>query len=202
MFTRLKEEFRERSQPIVSLLHSSGLTPNQVTIVGFFFAILSSVLYYLGRAEAYLVQLGGLSLLASGLCDAFDGALAEAYGQTTLFGGILDSTLDRLVEAVVISSIILAGLCSPGVGLLALVSSFTVSYIRSRAEIEGIKMNNIGIAERAERILVLTVASFFQELDIGVAILAVLSIITVIQRLIHVARVSDYTISSAPRKPL
>ncbi len=201
MLTALKEEFRRRSQFLVSSLHSTGLTPNQVTILGFFLAFLSSVLYYGGRSEIRLIPLGGLVLFFSGLCDALDGALAETYGQTTIFGGILDSTLDRLGEALVISSIMLARLCNLGIGLLALTSSFAVSYIRSRAEMDGIVMSNIGIAERAERILVLVIASFFRALDIGIAILAILSTITVFQRLVHVSRVGNTPNPDGLRKP-
>jgi archaetidylinositol phosphate synthase len=105
-----------------------------------------------------------------------------------VFGGILDSTLDRIEEAIVISSIMLAGLCNLGVGLAALVSSFSVSYIRSRAEVEGIETVNIGIAERAERVLVLASASLFQAVDTGIVVLAIISTITVVQRLIHISQ--------------
>jgi len=172
-----------------------------VTTFGFFLAIVSSILYYIGGKEVGFIPLGGLFLLFSGLCDALDGALAETYGQTTVFGGILDSTLDRIGEAIVISSIMLTGLCNLETGVLALVSSFCVSYIRSRAELEGISMSNIGIAERAERILVLVTTSFFRILDIGIAIIAILSTITVFQRLVHVARVSSTLSLDGPRKP-
>lgn len=189
MLTVLKKEFRKRTRFLVSTLHSLGLSPNQVTLLGLFFAVFSSILYYTGRGGVYRVPMAGLLLLLSGLSDALDGALAEEYKQITVLGGILDSTIDRLEEAVVISSIILAGLCNPSWGLLALVSSLSVSYIRSRAEIEGIKMINVGIAERAERVLILVTASFFQIVDIGVIVLAIVSTITVFQRLAYVIKV-------------
>ena len=189
MLTIFKEEFRKRTRFLVSALHSLGLSPNHVTLLGLFFAVLSSIFYYTGRGGVYRVPVAGLLLLLSGLSDALDGALAEEYGQTTVLGGILDSTIDRLEESVVISSIILAGLCNPVWGLLALISSFSVSYIRSRAEVEGVEMINIGIAERAERVLVLAAASLFQIVDIGVAVLAIVSTITVFQRLAHAVKV-------------
>jgi archaetidylinositol phosphate synthase len=189
MLTVLKEEFRKRTRFLVSALHSLGLSPNQVTLLGLIFAVLSSSLYYTGSSEAYLIPIAGLLLLLSGLSDALDGALAEEYGQTTVLGGILDSTIDRIEEAIVISSIILVGLCNPAWGLLALVSSLSVSYIRSRAEVEGIKMANVGIAERAERVLILATASLFQIADIGIVVVAILSTITVFQRLAHVVKV-------------
>jgi archaetidylinositol phosphate synthase len=189
MLTVFKKEFRKRTRFLVSALHSLGLSPNQVTLLGLFFAVLSSIFYYTGKGGAYQVPVAGLLLLLSGLSDALDGALAEEYGQTTVLGGILDSTIDRLEESVVISSIILAGLCNPAWGLLALVSSLSVSYIRSRAEVEGVKMINVGIAERAERLLVLVTASLLQIVDIGVVVLAIVSTITVLQRLAHAIKV-------------
>ncbi len=201
MLTLLKEEFRRRLRFILSALHSIGLTPNQVTAFSFLLAIVSSILYYIGGKEAGFIPLGGLFLLFSGLCDALDGALAEKYGQTTVFGGILDSTLDRLGETIVISSIMLTGLCNLEIGLLALVSSFCVSYIRSRAEMDGISMSNIGIAERAERTIVLVIAGFFRVLDIGMMILAIISTVIVIQRLVHAARVSSVLSPDGLRKP-
>ena len=191
MLTALKEEFRERARFLTSTLHSLGFKPNQVTLLGLFFAVLSSFLYYNGKGTSYLIPLGGLMFLLSGILDALDGALAEEYGEVTVFGGILDSAIDRFEEAVVISSIVLAGLCDVAIGLLALVSSFSVSYIRSRAEVEGISMINVGIAERAERVLILVVASLFQMVDTGVVVLAVASTVTVIQRIAYVAQAGN-----------
>jgi len=191
MLSTFKKEFRKYSRPLVMILQTLGLTPNQLSLLGFLLAVTSSIAYYIGRIDENLIPIGGLLLLFSGLSDALDGALAEEHYQTTIFGGILDSTLDRLSEAIVISSLILNGLCDPAIGLLALIASLSVSYVRSRAEVEGIEMINIGIAERAERILILVFASFFKALDIGVTLLAFISTITLVQRLVHSARAAE-----------
>ena len=101
-----------------------------------------------------------LLLLASGFCDALDGTLARLYQQTTTFGGFLDSLLDRYADATILSGIILGELCNLFWGLTALTGSLLVSYTRARAEAAGVKMETVGIAERAERLVILATASF------------------------------------------
>lgn len=129
-------------------------------------------------------------MLASGFCDALDGALARIYGQTTIFGGFLDSLLDRYADAIVLCGIIFGGLCDPFVGLIAVIGSLLVSYTRARAEAAGVKMEAVGIAERAERLIVLVAASFLsvawrEALGWGVIVLAVITNLTVLQRVVY-----------------
>ena len=128
-----------------------------------------------------------------------DGIIARTFQQVTVFGGFFDSVLDRYADAAVFAAIIVAGLCNPAWGatwgslwaLAALAGSVLVSYTRARAEAVGIKMESVGLAERAERMLILAVASiigFFwlPALGYGIALLAVLANFTVLQRAWHV----------------
>ena len=129
--------------------------------------------------------------MASGFCDALDGIIARIYQQTSVFGGFLDSLLDRYADAAVYAGIIIGGLCNPFWGLAALAGSLLVSYSRARAEAAEIKMESIGIAERAERMLILAVSSivaifWLPALNWGIIVLAVLSNLTVLQRAVHV----------------
>ena len=134
-------------------------------------------------------------LLASGFCDTLDGIVARTFQQTTVFGGFFDSVLDRYADAAVYAAIIVAGLSNPAWGslwgsvwgLAALSGSLLVSYTRARAEAVGIKMESVGLAERAERMLILagfSIIAFFwlPALGYGIALLAVLANFTVIQR--------------------
>jgi archaetidylinositol phosphate synthase len=132
-------------------------------------------------------------LLLSGFCDALDGVVARLYAEASAFGGFLDSLLDRYADAAVYAGIIIGGLCDFRWGLLTIIGSLLVSYSRARAEAAGINMESIGIAERAERMIILAVASlvavFWQPSTVmnGVIILlAALSNLTVLQRAIHV----------------
>jgi len=104
--------------------------------------------------------------------------------------------LDRYADAFVLCGIILGGLCHPFWGLTALTGSLLVSYVRARAETKGVKMEAIGITERAERLLILVIASFLsiawlEALSWGVIVLGVLANLTVLQRVIHFYKVSQ-----------
>jgi archaetidylinositol phosphate synthase len=162
-----------------------------VTILGFVLAFLAAVAYAITTNKAPLwLLVAVLLLLVSGFCDTLDGILARTYNQASVFGGFLDSLLDRYADAFVLGAIIISGLCNLLVGIAALASSLMVSYSRARAEAAGIKMESVGIAERPERIIILAVASlvaifWLPFLNIGVIIIAVLATFTVIQRGFH-----------------
>ena len=178
------------------LAHSIGLTPNQVSAIGIAFAVLSALAYWKWQLYSLLPILAPLLLLASGFCDALDGVLARLYGEATTFGGFLDSLLDRYADAIIFCGIIVGGLCDLSWGLVALIGSLLVSYARARAEATGVKMETVGIAERAERIVILAIGSFLsiawpEALSWGVAILAVLTNLTVLQRVIYFWKASQ-----------
>ena len=140
--------------------------------------------------------------MASGFCDTLDGIVARTFQQTTVFGGFFDSVLDRFADAAVYAAIIIAGLSNLAWGfiwgsvwgLAALTGSMMVSYTRARAEAAGLKMESVGFAERAERMLILVAVSiiaFFwlPALGYGIAVLAVLTNLTVIQRALYVYKI-------------
>jgi archaetidylinositol phosphate synthase len=180
--------------------HKIGLTPNKISVIGFMLALASAVSYSLTTPQTlWLLILAVVFFLISGFCDTLDGIVARTFQQATVFGGFFDSILDRYADAAVYAAIILAGLANPvwgpiwgsAWGLAALAGSMMVSYTRARAEAAGVKMESVGFAERAERMLILAAASiigFFwlPALGYGVALLAVLSNLTVIQRALHV----------------
>lgn len=186
MLTKLKQRVQSTVASQARGAHNMGLTPNEVSICGIILAFLSAVLY------GYVLLLPAiLLLLFSGYCDILDGALARLYKQATPFGGFLDSLLDRYADAAVYVGVILSGLCSVPSGLTALVGSLLVSYSRARAEAANVKMESVGFAERAERIIILAIASLTAILwqpamEIGVIVLAVLTNLTVLQRALHV----------------
>jgi len=190
LLTKLKQRVQFWITAEAKLAHSMGLTPNQVSALGIIFAILSAFAYWKWRFHPFLLAAAPLLLLASGFCDALDGALARLYGEATAFGGFLDSLLDRYADAIVFCGIILGGLCDPFWGLVALIGSLLVSYARARAEAEGVRMEAVGMAERAERLVILAITSFLsvawlEALSWGVIILAVITNLTVLQRVIY-----------------
>lgn len=199
MLTKLKKQIQQMLTSQAQAAHKIGLTPNKVSLIGFILAFGSAIAYGLAPGHSWLLLLATVLLLASGFCDTLDGIIARTFQQVTVFGGFFDSVLDRYADAIVFAAIIIAGLCNAAWGatwgtvwtLAALAGSVLVSYSRARAEAVGLKMESVGLAERAERMLILAVVSiiaFFwlPALGYGVALLAVLSNFTVIQRGVYV----------------
>jgi archaetidylinositol phosphate synthase len=171
--------------------HRIGLTPNKVSIIGFILALSSAIAYGFAPNASWFLLLATFLLLASGFCDTLDGIIARTFQQTTVFGGFFDSVLDRYADAAIYAAMIIAGLCNQIWGLAALAGSILVSYTRARAEAAGIKMESVGFAERAERMLILASVSiiafwWFPAINYGIILLAIISNLTVIQRALHV----------------
>jgi archaetidylinositol phosphate synthase len=193
VLTKLKKKVQQFLSTEARIAHNLELTPNVISVIGIILSFLTAAAYAFGQGHPLLLLVAVFLLLASGFCDTLDGALARSYEQATAFGGFLDSLLDRYADAVVCSGIIIGGLCDVSWGLAALAGSLLVSYSRARAEAAGIKMESVGLAERAERMLILAVASvaaFFwlPSLNWGIILLAVLSNFTVLQRGLHAYR--------------
>ena len=188
-------------RPIGSGLGRVGFTPNTITMLGVVVQAVVSWLILDGRLLA-----AGLVAVLAALADGFDGAVAKARGMSSRFGAVLDSTTDRLTDALYFLPIAwlyavdpdIAERDEPWVGALALaalVFSFLISYIRARAEAMGFDAK-VGIAERAERLILLVVGLIFDQLPIVLVALAVLTAVTFLQRLVHVYRQSAHETSS------
>jgi archaetidylinositol phosphate synthase len=191
MLTKLKKKVQAMLATEAKAAHKIGLTPNKLSATGIVLAFLSALAYTVWQTNAFYLLLATVLLLLSGFCDALDGILARLYHETTPFGGFLDSLLDRYADAIVYAAIIFAELCNPLWGLAALIGSLLVSYTRAKAEATGIEMESIGLAERAERIIILAIATiiaifWLPALNIGIILLAILSNLTVLQRSLHV----------------
>jgi archaetidylinositol phosphate synthase len=195
MLTKLKEKVQQILTAEANAANKLGLTPNMISGLGIILALLAAVAYATSawQINPLYLLVATVLLLLSGFCDVLDGVVARIHGKATVFGGFLDSLLDRYADAAVYAGIIVSGLCDVIWGLAAIIGSLLVSYSRARAEAAGIKMESVGLAERAERILILAVASVIAFLwqpetvmNIAIIVLAILSNLTVIQRTLHV----------------
>jgi archaetidylinositol phosphate synthase len=196
MLTKLKQRAQLRLTSVAVSIHNVGLNPNHVSLLGIAFAVLAALTYWQWKLHSFLLILAPLLMLASGLLDALDGAMARLYGEATKFGGFLDSLLDRYADAVILCGIILGGLTEVSWGLAALMGSLLVSYTRARAEAAGVKMETVGLAERAERLILLALVSFLafiwvEALCWGILVLAILTNLTVVQRAIYFHKASQ-----------
>ncbi len=180
--------------PVGRALARWHLGPNAITAIG---VALQAVVAYLivdGRLLA-----AGLVAIAAAFSDAIDGAVAKAAGMTTKFGALLDSTADRLSDGLFFIPVAWLYGVAPeaaqagdrwvaALALTALVVSYLVSYIKARAEGLGYDCN-VGIMERAERLILVIIGLIFSDLLPAIlGVLTALSVVTVVQRLVHVRR--------------
>ena len=170
-------------EPIARFLGSLGLSPNAVTILGFFLTVAVAGVLASGR-----LLLSGLLLMVTLAFDAVDGTLARITGQTTRFGAFLDSTLDRWAEVAMFVAIVWVYLqANDNLGVIlaviALSMSLLVSYTRARAEGVGLECKE-GILTRFERMVILILGLIAGQLIWALAIIAALAGITAVQRIL------------------
>lgn len=182
-----KAALRGLLHPLVRLLSSLGVGPDVLTIAGWTFSLVAATLFATGH-----VRIAGAVMLFAGLFDALDGAVARESNRMSAFGAFLDSSLDRLSESAVFVGIIFyfAAVGSPYEALLAgaaMTFSLGTSYTRARAEGLGIDCE-VGLLERAGRVVILSLASITGFLTAGLALVAAGALITTAQRILHVHR--------------
>jgi CDP-diacylglycerol--glycerol-3-phosphate 3-phosphatidyltransferase len=173
------------TNPIVGILGKSGITPNALTFINLALSIVAAY----AIATNHLI-LGGVLVLVSGLFDLLDGALARFTKQTTKFGAILDSTVDRISEAAILCGLLIWYVPQEDASLkivlifVVLIGSFLVSYVRARAEGLGWQCQ-VGLFTRAERVIVLAIGLLINQIFIALCVLVVFVFITVVQRLVY-----------------
>jgi CDP-diacylglycerol--glycerol-3-phosphate 3-phosphatidyltransferase len=180
--------------PIARFLLRIGVTPNAVTIAGTVGVLFGSYLGALGHLfwATWVVT-------ACALTDALDGTMARMRQHNARFGGLLDSSMDRIADAAVFGAVTfyLSGKGNPYggmvAGLICLAAGQVVSYVKARAQSLGLDAD-VGIAERLERLVIVGIggllgsAGLVWGLPAALWFLAVLSVVTIFQRLIHAAR--------------
>lgn len=187
--------FREKLVPITTLIGNNfgslGLSPTFWSMIAFAFAILSSIFFGLSNflSEQGIVFpsqiFASTMLLISGFFDIVDGSVARVSKTSTSRGAFLDSNFDKISEALIFIGIAIGGLSSPILAMIALSTSILVSYIRARAGSLGIELKGVGIGERAERLLILSICGFIPisgSIQWGIIIIIILSSISFIQR--------------------
>jgi CDP-diacylglycerol--glycerol-3-phosphate 3-phosphatidyltransferase len=175
--------------PIAHAMGRLGIHPNTITLLGLLLQAGVGVVFGLGN-----ITLGGWLLLIVAPVDALDGALARALGKQSRFGAFLDSTLDRISDAVLILGLT-AHYLRQGASmevvllLISLVAAMMVSYTRARAEALGFPCK-VGLLTRMERVILIGVLSALGLPTLMTWALAVLSVITVVQRVLYVYAIS------------
>lgn len=181
-------------EPVAKGLLKIGLSPDAVTFIGTVGVSAAALIFF---PDGRFVP-GILIMLLFVFSDMLDGTMARLQNRTGVWGAFLDSTLDRVADGAIFGAILVWTVRTQSIwvqaaALICLVGGFVISYARARAESVGLDCK-VGIAERTERLLIVVVAAFLYGLGVpyilpaALFILAVLVLITVYQRLVHVYR--------------
>ena len=178
------------TEPLNTVLVKSRLKPNALTWIALTVSIIAA-----GAIATNKLLIGGFLVLLSGLFDILDGALARLTNQATRFGALLDSTFDRISDAIVFLGLLALYIRSGDtlevvLIFLALIGALLTSYVRARAEGLGVNCP-VGLFTRTERVIILALCLLLNPLCkfsilIALVILIVLGFITVGQRLVYV----------------
>jgi len=179
--------------PVLKLFSGEHGNPNFFTFMGFVVTLVASFLVIKG-----FWFFAGLAIILSGLFDLFDGVVARKLGKVTALGSFLDSVLDRYSDLLFLLALLIYYLRKGDPDLVILTSMVSIGtvlipYIRAKAESLHVPCN-IGLMERAERIILLSIGTLFQWMVPVLWILVILTHFTVLQRIYYVwkkLRVND-----------
>lgn len=198
MLNRLRDSLELSLTRVGKTLASTGLSANFWTGMGLVVSILAGFTYASNQLPiidwtpwSFAGVVGGILLLFSGFCDVLDGSVARVTNQTTKKGAFLDSSFDKISEIIIFAGIAYGKLADPFLCLVGLGMSLLVSYTRARAESLGVKLHGVGMAERAERMLIIALIGmipFREAMEWAIVIVSVVAGITTVHRIIVTAK--------------
>lgn len=203
-----RERVKGVFEPIALALGRLGLTPDALTLIGFAITLIGAGLVALGQWT-----LGGVVVFVGGVFDLFDGTLARATGRVSRLGAFMDSVFDRWGEAIVYLGIVAGAVLGghervPILAAAAMGAAFMVSYARAKSEglgfTAGTGMAAVGIMPREVRLVILAIGLILTDgpnikaIEFALAIIAIGSTITTIQRILHVRAQAN---REAPSRP-
>jgi CDP-diacylglycerol---glycerol-3-phosphate 3-phosphatidyltransferase len=200
--SRIRGLWDDLMKPVGAALARTGINPDVITVLGLLLQAGAAVLIVADR-----LLLAGVVATLAALADTLDGAVAKARGEIRSFGALLDSAVDRISDALFFLPLAwLYGVIEPAsradqhwvaaLALVTMVASFLVSYVKARAEGLGYDCNT-GIAERAERLILMIVGLLLNLVPLVLTVLATLSIITFFQRLAFVRAQAPPAVTSS-----
>jgi len=189
MLNNLRDSLQPHLEKLGKSFASTGLSPNFWTSVGLIFAFASAIIY--GVNFEFALIIASILILLSGFFDIVDGQVAKFTNKTSTTGAFLDSVFDKIAEVAIFLGILIGAFAEPYLVFLAITLSLLVSYTRARAESIGIKLQGIGIGERAERLLVISIGGIIagvtqitEIMEYAIILVIIIAGITFIQRVI------------------
>ena len=182
---QLRKLFKGILDPTGAFLNRNGLTPNAITLLGLVGTSIGAYIIAQGKMTT-----GGIVLLISVLVDALDGTMARLRGESSDFGGFVDSVSDRYAEFITFGGLLYYFLAQGNfngvlVTFIATAGSVLVSYVKARAEGLGFTAK-VGLLTRVERYFVLIPLLIFNQPFMAVVVIAIFGNITALQRILYV----------------
>lgn len=192
MLGHYKAPLHRLFDPVARLLLRLGARPNHLTVLGLGVSIAAAFVFSVGR-----LRWGAVLLAVAGLFDFFDGAVARLAGSDSDYGAFLDSVVDRYSDLAVLLGIVVfyeQRHDTPGAVLTmaTLAGTVMVSYTKARAQSIGVRCE-IGVMERPERLIALIAGATFNLLTPVMALLALLTNVTALQRIVYTRRIARDT---------
>lgn len=180
-----RQWYEEHTIKIGKVIARSRLTPNQLTLLSVIPATISCYYFYCNRE-----LMGALFLFLTLLFDVFDGSVARVLNRKTDFGAVLDASIDRYCEIIILSGIMLGGLAKSWIVFFCFSGMIMASYVRARIESKGKSAMSVGLMERVQKMTVIIAGALLLSVysnSMNVALFAVgfLSHITAVQRLFY-----------------
>jgi phosphatidylglycerophosphate synthase len=178
--------------PVARLLLRMGARPNHMTVLGLGVSVAAAYVFSVGR-----LRWGAVLLAVAGLFDFFDGAVARLAGSDSDYGAFLDSVVDRYSDVAVVLGILVYyqqrnDTTGAVLTMATLAGTVMTSYTKARAQSIGVRCD-IGVVERPERLIALIAGATFNLLTPAMALLAVLTNVTALQRIIYTRRIARDT---------
>jgi len=178
--------------PVARLLFRARVRPNHLTVLGLGVSIAAAYVFSVGR-----LRWGAALLAVAGLFDFFDGAVARLAGSDSDYGAFLDSVVDRYSDLAVLLGILVfyeqrGNMPGSVLTMATLAGTVMVSYTKARAQSIGVRCE-IGVMERPERLIALIVGATFNLLTLVMALLAVLTNVTALQRIVYTRKIARDT---------
>jgi len=184
-------------KPLANVLSRTGVTPDATSVLSLIFAAGAGVLYTISCGDRTLALAAGVLVLLNGIADAMDGEIARIAGTAGIRGDFLDHVIDRYADVFIICGIFFGEYIDWRIGVAAIVGTLLTSYLGTQAQAVGLGRHYGGILGRADRLVLIMLASILyflypyeiygaSSLGWSIVLIAVASNLTTLQRFVHI----------------
>ena len=184
-------------KPLANVLSRAGVTPDATSVLSLIFAAGAGVLYTISCGDRTLALAAGVLVLLNGIADAMDGEIARIAGTAGIRGDFLDHVIDRYADVFIICGIFFGEYIDWRIGVAAIVGTLLTSYLGTQAQAVGLGRHYGGILGRADRLVLIMLASLLyflypykiygaSSLGWSIVLIAVASNLTTLQRFVHI----------------